>query len=148
MPLLMKFLHVLAAIVWLGGIAFMLLALRPVAAELLAPPQRLALMVQVMRRFFVTVWISVAVLLVTGLAILLPVGMKYAPVGWHAMLGIGLLMTALFGHLYFGPYRRLQQAVIAADWAEGDKRIGQITTLVQLNLLLGVVAIAAVFLMF
>lgn len=147
MPLLMKFLHVLAAIVWLGGIAFMLLALRPAATAVLAPPQRLPLMAQAMRRFFAAVWVSIAVLLLTGLAMLLPVGMKNAPVGWHAMFGLGLLMTALFGHLYFGPYRRLQQAVGAANWPEAGRRAGQIATLAQLNLALGVVAIAAVFLM-
>lgn len=145
MPLLMKFLHVLAAIVWLGGIVFMLMALRPVAAQLLEPPQRLPLMAQVMRRFFASVWLSIVILLLTGLVMLLTVGMKNAPVGWHLMLGIGLLMSALFGHLYFGPYRRLQQAVSAANWPEAGRRVGQIATLSLLNLALGVVAIAAVF---
>lgn len=145
MPLLMKFLHVLAAIVWLGGIVFMLMALRPVAAQLLEPPQRLPLMAQVMRRFFASVWLSIVILLLTGLVMLLTVGMKNAPVGWHLMLGIGLLMSALFGHLYFGPYRRLQQAVSAANWPEAGRRVGQIATLSLLNLVLGVVAIAAVF---
>ncbi len=141
----MKFLHVLAAIVWLGGIVFMLMALRPVAAQLLEPPQRLPLMAQVMRRFFASVWLSIVILLLTGLVMLLTVGMKNAPVGWHLMLGIGLLMSALFGHLYFGPYRRLQQAVSAANWPEAGRRVGQIATLSLLNLALGVVAIAAVF---
>lgn len=145
MPLLMKFLHVLAAIVWLGGIVFMLMALRPVAAQLLEPPQRLPLMAQVMRRFFASVWLSIVILLLTGLVMLLTVGMKNAPVGWHLMLGVGLLMSALFGHLYFGPYRRLQQAVSAANWPEAGRRVGQIATLSLLNLALGVVAIAAVF---
>ena len=42
MNALMKFLHIAAAIVWLGGIVFMLFALRPAAAQL-APPQRLPL---------------------------------------------------------------------------------------------------------
>lgn len=141
----MKFLHVLAAIVWLGGIVFMLMALRPVAAQLLEPPQRLPLMAQVMRRFFASVWLSIVILLLTGLVMLLTVGMKNAPVGWHLMLGVGLLMSALFGHLYFGPYRRLQQAVSAANWPEAGRRVGQIATLSLLNLALGVVAIAAVF---
>ena len=144
MPALMKFLHLAAAIVWLGGIAFMLFSLRPAAVALLAPPQRLPLITQVLRRFFVGVWLAVAVLLVTGLVMLLNVGMKNAPAGWHAMLGIGLLMFALFGHLYFGPFRRLKLAVGASDWPEGGRRVGQIATLALVNLVLGVVAIAAV----
>lgn len=144
MPALLKFLHLAAAVVWLGGIAFMLFSLRPAAVALLAPPQRLPLITQVLRRFFVGVWLAVAVLLVTGLVMLLNVGMKNAPAGWHAMLGIGLLMFALFGHLYFGPFRRLKLAVGASDWPEGGRRVGQIATLALVNLVLGVVAIAAV----
>ena len=144
MPALLKFLHLAAAVVWLGGIAFMLFSLRPAAVALLAPPQRLPLITQVLRRFFVGVWLAVAVLLVTGLVMLLDVGMKNAPAGWHAMLGIGLLMFALFGHLYFGPFRRLKLAVGASDWPEGGRRVGQIATLALVNLVLGVVAIAAV----
>jgi len=147
MPALMKLLHVLAAIAWLGGISFMLFALRPVAAKLLTPPQRLPLMAQTLQRFFALVWASIVILLLTGLAMLLAVGMKNAPAGWHAMLGIGLVMFALFGHLYFGPFRRLKQAVSAADWPEGGRRIGQIATLARIILVLGTVAIAAVFFM-
>jgi uncharacterized membrane protein len=144
MHALMKFLHLAAAIAWLGGISFMLFALRPAAAEQLAPQQRLPLIVQVLRRFFVGVWASIAVLLLTGLAMLLAVGMKNAPTGWHLMFGLGLLMFALFGHLYFGPFRRLKQAVAAADWPEGGRRVGQIATLAMANLALGALAIAAV----
>ena len=144
MHALMKFLHLAAAIAWLGGISFMLFALRPAAAEQLAPQQRLPLIVQVLRRFFVGVWAGIAVLLLTGLTMLLAVGMKSAPTGWHMMFGLGLLMFALFGHLYFGPFRRLKQAVAASDWPEGGRRVGQIATLAMANLALGALAIAAV----
>lgn len=122
----------------------MLFALRPAAAELLAPPQRLPLLAKSLQRFFKLVWLTIVVLLLSGLAMLLGVGMKNAPTGWHAMLGIGLVMFALFGHLYFGPFRRLQHAVSAADWTEAGRRAGQIATLAMVNLALGVLAIAAV----
>lgn len=144
MPALMKFLHIAAAIVWLGGISFMLFALRPAAATQLAPPQRLPLIALVLQKFFLLVWPAVALLLLTGLARLLAVGMKNAPLGWHLMFGVGLLMFALFGHLYFGPYRRLKLAVAAADWPEGGRRVGQIANLAMSNLVLGALAIAAV----
>ena len=123
----------------------MLFALRPAATELLTPPQRLPLIARTLQRFFSLVWVTIAVLLATGLAMLMGTGMKNAPIGWHAMLGIGLLMFALFGHLYFGPFRRLKKAVALGDWAEGGRRSGQIATLSLLNLGLGVLAIAAVF---
>ena len=140
---LMNFLHVTAAIVWLGGVSFMLFALRP-AAMALPPPQRLPLMAQVLHRFFMLVWPSIGLLLATGLVMLLSVGMRQAPVGWHLMLGIGLLMFAVFGHLYFGPFRRLRAAVAAADWPQAGQRVGQIAKMAQLNLVLGALAIAAV----
>ena len=143
MNTLMTFLHVSAAIVWLGGVSFMLFALRP-AAMTLPPPQRLPLMAQVLSRFFLLVWPCIGLLLVTGLVMLMGVGMRQAPVGWHLMLGIGLLMFAVFGHLYFGPYRRLRAAVAAADWPDAGQRVGQIAKLAQLNLVLGALAIAAV----
>ena len=139
----MNFLHVSAAIVWLGGVSFMLFALRPAAMDL-PPPQRLPLMALVLKRFFRLVWVCIGLLLATGLVMLLSVGMKQAPVGWHLMLGIGLLMFAVFGHLYFGPYRRLRAAVEAADWPLAGQKLGQIAKLAQLNLVLGALAIAAV----
>lgn len=145
MPSLMNFVHVLAAIAWLGGITFMLLALRPAAAQLQTPPHRLPLIALTLKRFFRLVWVTIAVLLLSGLWMLMAVGMKNAPAGWHAMLGIGLLMFALFGHIYFGPFRRLEQAVGAANWPEAGRRAGQIATLSTVNLVLGVLAIAAVY---
>ena len=68
---LMNFLHLLAAIVWLGGVSFVLVALRPAVAALLPPPQRLPLMAQVLSRFFALVWLSIGLLLLTGLPMLL-----------------------------------------------------------------------------
>ena len=144
MPALIKLLHLLAAIAWLGGISFMLLALRPAATALLALPQRLPLMAQVMQRFFALVWASIAALLLTGLVMLLGAGMKQAPLGWHLMLGLGLLMIAIFGHLYFGPFRRLKLAIQTGNWPEGGRCMGQIAPLAEINLGLGVLAIAAI----
>ena len=140
------FLHLAAAIFWLGGMAFMALALRPALAEQLEPSQRLPLMVAVLKRFFAVVAASIAVLLATGLPMLLDSGMAKAPPGWHAMLGLGLVMMLVFGHIYFSPYARLKRAVASADWPEGGRRAGQIALLVKINLGLGWLAIAAVML--
>lgn len=140
------FFHLAAAIFWIGGMAFMVMALRPAMTELLAPPQRLPLMVAVLSRFFVVVICSIAVLAVTGVALLMATGMKNAPPGWHAMLALGLLMMLVFGHIYFSAFRQLRRAVAAADWPEGGKRAGQIALLVKFNLGLGWLAIAAVLL--
>ena len=144
MATLIKFFHLAAAIVWMGGIGFMLFALRPAAAATLPPPQRLPLIAATLQRFFSIVWATIAVLLLSGLTMLLAVGMKNAPLGSHLMFGIGLLMFALFGHLYFGPYKRLARAVAASDWPAGGVQMLKIPKLAMANFVLGWIAIAAV----
>jgi uncharacterized membrane protein len=142
---LFVFLHLAAAIFWMGGMAFVVIALRPSLAQL-APQQRLPLMVQVLRRFFLVVAISIAVLLATGVPLLQQAAAASAPRGWHVMAGLGLLMMLVFGHIYFAPWKRVQRAVAAQDWTEGGRRLNQIALLVKFNLGLGWVAIAAVLL--
>lgn len=143
---LLVFLHLAAAIFWIGGMAFVVLALRPAAHAVLQPPQRLPLMVQVLRRFFPVVIASIAVLLATGVPLMLQVPGAQAPRGWHAMAGLGILMVLVFGHIFFAPWRRAQRAVAAQDWPEGGRRMNQIALLVKVNLGLGWLAIAAVLL--
>ena len=143
---LILFFHLAAAIFWMGGMAFMVLTVRPVLAEQLPPPQRLPLIAAVLRRFFPVVAASIAVLLISGVTMLMERGMAKAPPGWHAMLGLGLAMMLVFGHIYFSPYRRLKLAVAAADWPDGGRLAGQVAMLVKINLALGWLAIAAVML--
>ncbi len=141
---LLKFLHLAAAIVWLGGMAFMLAALRPSLPRVEAPPQRLGLLAAVLRRFFLLVWVSIAVLLASGLYMFGHAGAQAAPLGWHLMSGIGVLMMLIFGHLYFALYRPLLRAVAAADWPAGARRANLIARLVLVNFVLGWLAIAAI----
>jgi len=143
---LLLFLHVAAAIFWMGGMAFMVFALRPALHARLQPPQRLPLVAAVMARFFVVVGASIAVLLATGIPMLLETGMRNAPPGFHVMAGLGVLMMLVFGHIVAAPWKRLRAAVAAQDWPEGGKRVNQIVLLVKFNLGLGWLAIAAVML--
>ena len=143
---LLLFLHLAAAIFWLGGMGFVLLALRPAAHAQLQPPRRLPLMAQVLRRFFVVVIASIAVLLATGGPLLLQLSGAQVPRGWHAMAGLGVLMMLVFGHILFVPWRRMQRAVAAQEWPEGGRRVNQIALLVKVNFALGWIAIAAVML--
>lgn len=140
---LLNLLHVLAAAFWVGGMAVMHFAVRPAAVAALEPPQRLPLMAGALGRFFVGVAVAIAVLLLSGVAM---VGMAggFGRVHWsvHAMFGIGLLMMAIFGHIRFAPYRRLQAAVGARDWPKAGAALGTIRTLVAVNLALGTVVFA------
>src|SRR5574338_244978 len=78
---LMLFLHLLGVVIWVGGMAFAYLCLRP-AVTLLAPPQRLTVMSGALDRFFPLVWASLGCILVSGIAMLLEVGMRHAPGAW------------------------------------------------------------------
>lgn len=143
---LLLFLHLAGAIFWMGGMAFMLLALRPALHARQEPPLRLPLVVEVLRRFFVVVICSIAALLATGVPLLVQVPAGGAPPGWHTMAGLGVLMMLVFGHIFFVPWRRLQRAVAGQDWLAGGRAMHQITLLVKVNLGLGWLAIAAVLL--
>ncbi|MCU0842761.1 MAG: CopD family protein [Thiobacillaceae bacterium] len=143
---LLYLLHVLAAVIWVGGMFFAYLCLRPVAAAQLEPPQRLRLWNGVFGRFFPWVWASVVALIASGHGIIMQMGgMAGLPVHFHVMLGIGYLMAAIFVYLYFVPYPRLRQAVADQDWKTGGAALNGIRVLVGTNLGLGVVNIILVF---
>lgn len=140
------FLHVLSVVVWVGGMFFAYMALRPVAASVLEPPQRLTLWAGVFGKFFPWVWASVALILATGLYMLMVLGGTGAPLYALAMLVLGILMMLIFAHVFFAPYGRLKRAVAAQDWKAGGAALGQIRILIGINLSLGLLTIAVVFL--
>jgi uncharacterized membrane protein len=142
MKALLHLLHLAGVIVWIGGMFFAHFCLRPVVASQLPPPQRLPLMAAVLGRFFAAVALSVVVIVVSGLAILLPAGMANAPLHWHLMLATGLLMAALFAVVYGLHYPRLRAAVAAADWPAAGAALNGIRQLVATNLGLGALTVA------
>jgi uncharacterized membrane protein len=140
---LLLFLHLLAAAAWVGGMFFAHFALRPAAAEVLQPPQRLPLLAAALGRFFRLTAVSVAVILVSGFAMLLPVGFARAPVAWHLMATLGVVMAVIYGHIAHALYPRLRAAVAAGSWPQAAEVLGAIRGRVALNLALGTAAFAA-----
>ncbi len=141
----LKTLHLLAIVVWIGGMAFAHFFLRPAVAAL-EPPQRLRLMRDVLGRFFAAVLAVVVLVLGSGMAL---IGLAHAagaamPWTWTAMTGLGLLMIAIFGHIRFALYRRLCQAVVAGDWPRGGVAMAGIRRWVGVNLAIGVAIVAIV----
>lgn len=135
-------LHLLAVVVWVGGMFFAYMALRP-AAALLEPPQRLPLWSQTFARFFPWVWAAVILLLVTGYWMILNVFGGFAGLALyiHIMQAVGILMMLLFLHVYFAPYRRLRKAVRSGDFATAGTQLAVIRKLIGLNLILGLALI-------
>jgi len=139
-----KFFHLAAGLIWLGGMTVLILAVRPTLIAQLDPSQRIPVLNGILVRFLKLVMLCIAVLLVTGGLMFAGVDMAIAPKGWHVMLGLGFVMFAIFGHLYFVPFRRLQRCIAMADWPAASKQLVQIHTLVLTNFALGWFAVAAV----
>lgn len=135
-----KFLHILGFTIWIGGMFFAYMVLRPIAATRLEPAPRLALWEGVFEKFFLWVWLALAVILASGLYMMMQMGKP--PLYILAMFSVGTGMVVIFAHVFFAPYRRLKRAVAAQDWKAGASALGQIRLLVGVNLFLGLATIA------
>lgn len=132
-------LHILCAVLWVGGMFFAYSVLRP-SLNVLDPPQRLLLHTQVFRRFFLVVWHAMPVLLLSGFAMIWGVYGSFAHLPWNiqAMMGIGILMAIIFVLLVFGPYARFRRTT---DRTRMAANIDSIRKLIGVNLVLGLVTI-------
>ena len=138
-------LHVLGVVVWVGGMFFAYMALRPVAASVLEPPQRLTLWGGVFGKFFPWVWGAVVLILGSGLHMLTKLGGMAAPHYALTMLVLGVVMMLIYAHVFFAPYKKLKRAVGQQDWKAGGAALGQIRKLIGINLSLGLLTIVVVF---
>jgi uncharacterized membrane protein len=135
--------HVLAVVVWVGGMSFMVFVLRQGLAPL-APPERLGVLARVLMRFMPVVGAAVIVIVATGGWLLLQYGgIRGAPWGVHAMLALGALMIVIYLVLIARHNPRFQAAVRAGDWPAAGALAERIRKLVSVNLVLGIVVIVA-----
>ncbi|MCD0505666.1 CopD family protein [Bordetella petrii] len=149
----LKLAHVLAVILWVGGMIFAFCFLRPAVAPL-APPQKLGLMRDVLGRFLNAVAWAVVVALGSGAWMIgrsarqaaESGGSFHMPPSWMAMAVLGLLMTVIFGHIRYALYPRLARAVQAQEWPAAGAAMGSVKTWVAVNLALGLLVVAVVML--
>lgn len=147
-----KLIHLASAIVWLGGMTFMLFILRPAALQTMPPHDLAQLMLRVWQRFFAVVAVTAVLLLWSGshmyktayVASKSVAAVGSVPLGWNLMLGLGVLMFLTFGHLFFSGFRKFKRAVQAADWPQAAKSAQLVRWLVMVNFCLGWLAILAV----
>ena len=133
-------LHVFGVVVWIGGMFFAHMALRPTVATVLQPPERLQVLAGVFARFFIWVKVSIVLLFASGFWLISMRG-GFAKAGWHVnlMLLIAILMTINFGVIYAKPFKALKAAVAAKQWPAGGAAMVQIRKLVGINLILGLI---------
>jgi len=137
-------LHVLAALIWVGGMFFAWMILRPAAITALEGPARLKLWVEVFQRFFVWVWIAVVILPISGVGLLQMRfnGFETAPRYVQIMMGLYIVMVALFIRIQSLQLPELRKAIEAQAWADGAAVMGRIRRLVGCNLIVGLVLVA------
>ena len=136
------FFHILAAVIWVGGMAFAHFMLRPATAAL-EPSVRLGLWSRVLARFLPTAGIAALVLLASGYGMVVFALGGFGSLALHVniMQTIGIVMVLAYGHLYFAPWPRFRRAVEAGDLAVAAAQLAQIRTIVTLNLVLGLITV-------
>lgn len=130
-------LHILAVIIWVGGMFFAHMAVRPAVNELLGPPQRLPLMLKVLDGFFPWVWGSVILILISGYWIMLSVYSGGIPLSQWIMALLGTIMAAIFVYIYVAPYRQMGMALQRAELPKAGAAMALIRRLIGANLSLG-----------
>lgn len=138
-----RWLHVMGVVVWVGGMFFAHVALRP-AVQSLAPPERLPLLAATLSRFIAWVAVAIVAIVTTGFSMMAMLGSVGLYV--HAMTAIGLAMMVVYAYIVAVPLRILRGSVSARDWPRAAPAMQRIRQLVAVNLVLGVVVIAVAYL--
>jgi uncharacterized membrane protein len=135
-------LHVLGAVIWVGGMFLIYVCLRP-ALGALEPPQRLRLMRVTLAKFFPFVWVAILLILASGYWMIFVTfgGFKGLALYINWMQLFGWLMIGLFLWLFHGPWLAFKRAVDAQDWPGAAKRLDQIRQIIAVALPLGLLVI-------
>jgi len=135
-------LHVLGAVVWVGGMFAAYMCLRPAAGPLEAP-QRLGLWRQFFAKFFPWVWLSVVLLVASGYWMLITSfgGFAGAPLYVNLMQALGWIMILLYAWLFCGPWLKFKRAVDAQDRPSAGGELSRIRQIIMINLPLGLIVV-------
>ncbi|RXK03191.1 hypothetical protein CRV02_03440 [Arcobacter sp. CECT 8989] len=140
---LIVFLHVLSAVVWLGGMIVMRFAVHYSMQKVDEPKIKLGRTLESLKRFFSMVIPSIIILLATAIIMIIALGFKgtelYSTV--IAKEAIWIIMTVVFTIIYV----RRNQAQKAFDKGEfplAKQKLEPIASfLIPLNIVLGLIAI-------
>lgn len=135
--------HIVAAVIWVGGMFFAYSILRPSMGTLEQAADRLRLWRAVFAKFFGIVIVEIVLLLGSGYWMIFMEfgGFAGAGIHIHIMNLTGLLMMALFAHLYFAEWLKFRRAVDAEDFPTAGARLNRIRIIVATNLGLGWITI-------
>lgn len=136
-------LHLLAAVLWVGGMFFAHVMVRP-AANRLPMPKKVFFWYRVIRRFFLLVGVAVVTLPVSGYWMVFTGGVS----GWEPrillMQGLGWVMIGIYLHALVNPFRRMQGMLRERLFPEAGLYLLRIRRLMTINLTLGLLLVMAV----
>ncbi len=148
-----NFLHLLATVTWIGGIIFMNLVLFP-SQTAIDPGQGGKLFGAVIKRFLIIVWVSVVVLLLTGLY-KTPSYMLFNPESrfgfWLTVKHTAILLMIIFGLMVtfiFSPkLRKLAPKPGEQPSTEFIKAQKNMSLAARTNMILGIIVLFCVSMM-
>ena len=143
---LWMFLHLIGLALWMGGMFFMLYCLRPSLHEQMEGLPRARLMLSVQGRFFRFVFLAIALLWISGIAMMgnaIANGLSPLPLGWHVMAALAGFMTLVFLFIRFVLFPRAHKALLAQDGPALARLMEDTRASVLVNLGMGVGAMAA-----
>ncbi len=131
--------HLLSAVIWVGGGVYTVVVLRP-ALNLLDAAPRLQVQMQTLKKLFFYIWHAMPLMILTGWAMVFLAWGGFGALPWsiNAMQGLGILMALIFLYTFFDPWQRLRRAV-----RPGPELFTRVRNLVTLNVVLGTLTIVA-----
>jgi len=138
------FLHVLSAIVWVGGMIAIRGAVHPSLQHIEDPKVRMARTLEIMQRLFMIVLPFIVILIITGSIMAIAMGFKGTPLNGmvHLKEAIWTIMTINYS-LMFIKRSRAERLFISGDLAGAKEQLLPIPNfMLPLNIALGVVALA------
>lgn len=140
---LFKLLHLLSVVVWVGGMLFAHVVLRPSIGQLLKLPERMRLWNRMLGRFFKWVWLAIFLLLASGFYLIyLGGGMAGMPKFIHLMIAGGIVMMLIFGYMFFTCYVRFNMLTEEKEWHQAEEALSTLQKLMTVNLVIGLLTAA------
>lgn len=139
---LFKLIHLLAVVIWVGGMFFAYMVLRPSLAGAFKQQERLRLWDRVFSRFFKWVWLAVLLLYSSGFYMVYQHGgIGHVPSYIHLMLLLGIVMLLIYAYVFLGCYARYSLLVADKDWPNADTLLATMRKLIAGNLALGLLTV-------
>jgi len=150
---IINFLHLIATVAWIGGMIFMNLILMPSQAAI-APQERGKLVGAVAKKFSILAWISVIILLVTGI-IKTPSGMMFNQDSnfglWLTIKHVIIILMIIIGlYISLGLAPKLNKLIPKSGEqpsAEFVKTQNMLKTLAVVNMTFGILVLFAISMM-